>query len=489
MEENNSNNVGSGEDNLLQLNQSLDTIAEIKSDSGLSTRPNLDDLRKIPEPSQPPSEHSQKSAPPQPPAQPHPNLAPAQPPAKKLSKTSLKIIAVLSGFLILIIILSIFYAQPKIVLQNLPVNAKIVFDGKQIKDQTISTSPGTHYLKISLAGYVTLDKTFETRYFSRVKQNAQLRSLPLARQIVTKDAFSLSQDSQNTVYYLDNESKTIYKLTSANGKTSQTAITPSLSQQIDKVIFSPDFSLAIFKLAGGETGLYDFNRYDLLHQNYTAWGDNIGDVIWRQDGKKILYYENLDGKKILNLADKNKENVERLIFLDEYQIAEPQALGWTSDQDAALIVAGNALYLFDINSKTAPSLVAQTAVHSAKFSPDGKKILFTQNNALKMVEFKLEPATDNGESGKFSITPPVDLGLQAISDQAIITPDSQKIIAYTKNGLKEYDLVQSKTREFSYENRDSLVITDLQVSSDEQTLYFLTQDKKLMSLPLDKGEY
>jgi len=128
-------------------------------------------------------------------------------------------------------------------------------------------------------------------------------------------------------------------------------------------------------------------------------------------------------------------------------------------------------------------------VHSAKFSPDGKKILFTQNNALKMVEFKLEPATDNGESGKFSITPPVDLGLQAISDQAIITPDSQKIIAYTKNGLKEYDLVQSKTREFSYENRDSLVITDLQVSSDEQTLYFLTQDKKLMSLPLDKGEY
>ncbi|PIZ28585.1 hypothetical protein COY44_03445, partial [Candidatus Berkelbacteria bacterium CG_4_10_14_0_8_um_filter_39_42] len=73
--------------------------------------------------------------------------------------------------------------------------------------------------------------------------------------------------------------------------------------------------------------------------------------------------------------------------------------------------------------------------------------------------------------------------------QAIITPDSQKIIAYTKNGLKEYDLVQSKTREFSYENRDSLVITDLQVSSDEQTLYFLTQDKKLMSLPLDKGEY
>ncbi|PIX30636.1 hypothetical protein COZ62_01555, partial [Candidatus Berkelbacteria bacterium CG_4_8_14_3_um_filter_39_27] len=208
-----------------------------------------------------------------------------------------------------------------------------------------------------------------------------------------------------------------------------------------------------------------------------------------QDGKKILYYENLDGKKILNLADKNKENVERLIFLDEYQIAEPQALGWTSDQDAALIVAGNALYLFDINSKTAPSLVAQTAVHSAKFSPDGKKILFTQNNALKMVEFKLEPATDNGESGKFSITPPVDLGLQAISDQAIITPDSQKIIAYTKNGLKEYDLVQSKTREFSYENRDSLVITDLQVSSDEQTLYFLTQDKKLMSLPLDKGEY
>ena len=491
MEENNSNNIDSGGNVILPPDPSFNTMAEIKSNGGFSAQPNLDDLRKIPEPIKEASRNAPQPTAPSAPAisDAIPNPAPGKLPPKKISKTSLTIVATLCGILVLAIVLSIIFAKPKITLQNLPKGAKAIFDGKETKEITISASPGTHYLKVSLAGFVPLEKTIETRYFSHLKQDAKLRPLPGARQIVAKDAFSLSQDNQNSVYYLDNQSKTIFKLAQSDSKASQIAITPTLSQPIEKVIFAPDFSLAIFKLVGGETGLYDFNRYDLLSQSYTSWGNNIGDVVWRQDGKKILYYETLDGKNILNLADKNKGNVERLIFLDEYQINDAPKLDWTSNQDVALLVAGEALYLFDINSKTAPSLVAQTGVQSAKFSPDGKKILFTQNNTLKIVKFQLEPATDNGVAGKFSIEPPTDLGLSASTDQAIFTPSSQKIIAYTKDGLIEYDLTSNKTREFSYESRGALIVTDLQISTDESILYFLTQDKKLMSLPLDKGEY
>lgn len=403
-----------------------------------------------------------------------------------------------------LIIFSVFFAQPKLILQNVPAGAKILFDGQEVSPAVIKTSGGIHYLKISLAGFVALDKTIQLGYFQRVKQDASLRPLPQARQMVDQNAFTISQDLQNSIYYLDDASRTIYKISPApagftvgqtvKGQIVKAAVTPTLNIDIDKVIFSPDFSLAIFRLKDGQTGLYDFSRYDLLHQEFHSWGKNIGDIVWRQDGKKVLYYQSLEsGRRMLTLADKDNSNQNDLVFLDEYEIKEPLRLDWTSDQKTVLIVSQGNLYLLDIESRKI-SVALEGGVENGKFSPDSQNIVLSQKGSLKLLGFSRADSLgqDKDKIGAYAIRPLQDLGVAAAVDQTAFSVDSRRLLAYTADKkMVEINLPTQKVREFNYQNQGGggLEIQSFKISPDEKTLFFLSPDKKLMSLPLDKGEY
>jgi hypothetical protein len=424
-------------------------------------------------------------------------LFPSQPPKSKDRRPNKILLIGLMVFLISIVagsILVFLFAKPKIILQDVPASARIVFDGKVVSKTTITTSIGTHYLKITRPGYIPIDKQIKLGYFQRYRQDAQLRPIPQARQIVSQRAFSLSQDQKNSIYYLDGSNQVIYRIEQIEeGQVIKTALTPVLDFDLEKVIFSPDFSLAVFKLKNGQTGLYDFKRYDLLNQEYYRWGDNIGDVVWRQDGKKVLYWQELaSGRKMLTLANKNNSNQQNLIFLDEYGIDEAPLLDWTNDQKTVLLVAGGSLYLFDVESRADPNLVVKDGVTEAKFTPNNQEILFTHNEDLKIVKFERDdsPNQSTGEIGKFSIHSIRKLGIKAPARRVIVSPDSQRIVAFAQDkGLVEIDLSSKKIRQFNYQDRGYITIESLQMSRDEKILFFLTQDKRLMSLPLDKGEY
>ncbi|TSC92290.1 MAG: Uncharacterized protein CEN89_766 [Candidatus Berkelbacteria bacterium Licking1014_7] len=421
--------------------------------------------------------------------------APNQPdtPDKK-PRVGIIVLLVIIGIIILGLIYSIIFAKPRIIIQNLPTGAQIFFDGKETVKTTITTTAGIHYLKISQAGYTALDKSFDLSYFKKIQQDANLRPIPQAQQIVSQEIFSLDQDNKNVIYYLDNSNKTINQLKFSPNQTNviKTALTPTMSQEINGVIFSPDFSLAILKLKNGETGLYDFARYDLLHQEYTPWGNNIGAVVWRPQTDKIIYWQTIGQKKAITQADKKNSDPQNLIFLDDYDITPSPQLDISLDGKTLLIVADGNLYLFDLESKKAPSAAAEKNISNARFAPNSKTIAFTQDKKLKTVDFERKEtiSPDPQKIGQFSIFPEKNLGVEANAQIVIFSPDSQKIIAYLGDkGLTEINIADGQSREFSYQNKENLKIDSFQISFDENLLYFLTEDKNLMALKLDKGEY
>jgi len=278
------------------------------------------------------------------------------------------------------IVFVLFFYKGTIKFNPTPATARIDVNGvSQTGANNIKLDAGIYVVKVSAPGYVSFVKTIQVKVARSVNLNIILKTLPKPEKIIDGTAKYLSpSQSLQELFYLGNNGRTIYRITNAETPELRkiNPITPDVFSEITNLSLSPDQQLALYKKDAG-TFLYDFNRYDLLHQELFNLGNEIGSIIWSPDNTKIAYYHQTPaGERTLIRANKDNTGQERIFNFKDTSIVNP-ALDWSANGQKILVVKDN-IYVFDVYTKTLKQITSNQKIVEAKFTPDSSTIIFNR---------------------------------------------------------------------------------------------------------------
>lgn len=306
----------------------------------------------------------------------------------------LKKILIIAGIVLIVgaLVFVFFFYKGTVVFNPSPETARIDIDGISLTGQAkIKLNPGSYHMTISSPDYVDYTKIINVGISQKINLSVALKKLPVPEKILDDNIQFLSKSLDGNLFYLGNSGKTIYRMTDIANKDLRKSlpITPDVFENIKYLAFSSNYDLAILK-KDNNTILYDFMRYDLLHQELHDWGGNIGYIIWSPDGEQIAYYyQTSQGEKTLIRANKDNSAVERIYNFKDTNITNPK-LVWSPDGNKILVIKDD-IYIFDVYTKTLTQVTNGGGVADAAFSPNSKSILYnyldsTQNISLLMID-------------------------------------------------------------------------------------------------------
>lgn len=426
-------------------------------------------------------------------------------PSPQFSKTLLIILSSLLGVVVVGLIIGLILYQPKITLENTLSDTILTVDGTTLPTKSQKLTLGKHNIVLSKAGYIPHILNVDLKPFSRIDINTPLRAIPTAKSLVSESAFAADFSSDGkTFFYLGNGGKTLYKTsvtTDSKGQqiTQRVAVTPDVLPAINKVLFAPDFSVALFKKTDSDTGIYDFKRYDLLNQTYTSWGKDIGGVAWSPDSSLLAYYyAPANGERSIITSNKDHTKITRLFDMrtvgvdNTSQDPSGPKLYWSPDSKNIAIVTNGQLYILNVATRILTP-IAKDDITDLQFSPDSSHILYTQGNHLEWQEVQtvdaLKDKADSNHVGQIKVGPAKKISIDAEASKSVFTTDERQIIILTReNGIKQIDLTNNLKVNPFYLKDDTSQITDLGLSADNSVLYALDKEK-LLVIPLDLGKY
>ncbi len=410
--------------------------------------------------------------------------------------------ALFIGVLITVSILSVAWAiywyalrSPQLILTTSPSNAVVTIDGTSVTSAKKTLSVGEHKLSVSSIGFVTYDRLFTLKRAQGLHLNILLKAIPTPVTLSTRVENSPSFVRGSEVFFLGNGGRTLYRSRADAGLTTQRVepMTPDTLTDVQKVIWRPDGEVAFIKRSDG-IYLYDFMRYDLLHQTNTLWGTSIDDIIWDPSGKRVAYtYYGADGEQSLKFADVENKAVSIVANLANNNVNHPTIL-WSPDGKSILLKSNsdqkktNYLYVYDVFSKKITQVTTLGEVEGAKWSPDSLSILFTAPG--QSTEGKTGLAIWVVKTDASGLKP-----LNVIVDgilSATWTNDSQSIVVASPQAGEGDKLLEVKIdgqiAPFIMSSPISLHPKHLiTISGDERVLFF--NEGQFMSLALVSGKY
>lgn len=401
-----------------------------------------------------------------------------------------KILSIVGVVLVLgLLIFVLFFYKATIKFNPNPSNARIdIADISRTGQTKIKLSPGTYHVKVSSPGYVDYESTLTAKIAQTINVNKPLVKLPQPEKL-TKDSaqFLTSSTDNKTLFYLGDSGKTLFRITNASTTDLRRieAITPSTFSDIRNVIFSPTQELAILKKDDG-TYLYDFKRYDLLHQEIHPWGNDIGNIVWSPDSEKVVYYyQNSTGEKTLIRAPKDNSSQERIYNFKDTTIVNP-ILDWSKNGQKILLVS-NDLYIFDLYSKSLKQLTKGGGITDAKFSPDSQSILFNKSDTTDGITLNITGLDGNN--------------IRNLNTATLVSKvtwfDSKNIICAIPNTtdsgasdkIIKLNLDSFKQIEYSYvSSQDVINLNNIIVSDNAKEIFFLNKNS-LYDLKLASTNY
>lgn len=251
-------------------------------------------------------------------------------------------------------------------------------------------------------------------------------------------------------------------------------LTPPSFGEVDDIIWQPQRNLAVVKKAGGETGLYDFARYDLLNQEYFPWSNDIQSVSWRADGERVIYV--LKNKKETTLIKANKDNgaPERFLDLSANNFNNPQ-LVWSPLEERVLLIE-NGVSKFNVITKELTKIIDDPSVTGLLFSPDGEKIFLQSGDSLKMADKEGKNIDDLGKIkwGQFAFL--------NNSEIVYFSPEEHDLPLY------KYNFLTKEKTYFIYKTKQDLQPEKIVVDDGKKKIYFLAGGN-LYSLELLEASY
>ncbi|TSC90679.1 MAG: Uncharacterized protein CEN92_428, partial [Candidatus Berkelbacteria bacterium Licking1014_96] len=274
---------------------------------------------------------------------------------------------------------------------------KIMLNNKSAAAGINKIRPGEYDLKIEKEGFVPYAKKVEVKYFKKTTLSIILKEMPAITSLYEGEANYLgyNQESDLYLFYVPAESA-FYRVSSG----APILTTPSQIKNVVDVIWNPDRLTAVLKIKNDDavlsgtpfyrpdfpqgaitTFLYDFGRYDLLHQKAHFWGIGIGDIEFTPKGDQVAYYfEPGTGEKSLVIANKDNSAMNRIA--DLRSLTNP-TVSWSSDLKNIVLVnkstayETNKVYNFNLIEKTLSPLTETGDNLSAIFDPSGEKIIYS----------------------------------------------------------------------------------------------------------------
>lgn len=283
----------------------------------------------------------------------------------------------------------------------IPTEATISIDGKAVLDRVLRLSKGDYKIEVSAPGYRSQQFIAKVNYASQINKRVELESLPAPKRLLDGPLTSLVPTADRKAVFFDKKGVLHqYSLVPpAEGAAPAPAvpITPPLTG-IKAIDWADDFNLAIL-YKDGEIQLYDFNRYDLLRQEFRALDKTFTDTAWSPDGSGFYAIKRTaDGEHSLVKANRAGQGLTRLFDLNSFPIKTASILAGPPNivvlfnsgvkQPAAREASATAdIYLFDAFQRLPPTPITESGRAGAPvLSPDRTKIAYLDSGELVTAE-------------------------------------------------------------------------------------------------------
>lgn len=195
-----------------------------------------------------------------------------------------------------------YFFLATVAIDPVPGEAVISVNGQPKVDRTLKLPPGKYDIKVAAEGYRSQQFPVKVGYGTVINKRVELLPLPKPKLILTGPIGSTKPTSDKKEIFFEQKGVLYrYPLTEALPPVA-IPITPAIAD-LERINWSPAFDLALISKKGGETGLYDFKRYDLLRQEYRPLGSNLGATLWKEDGKGF-FAEDRSAGRLLTLANR-----------------------------------------------------------------------------------------------------------------------------------------------------------------------------------------
>lgn len=436
-------------------------------------------------------------------------VEPPKPKSKKpLWFTLIGIIIVAISFYFL------YYSKGSLALTVNPTDATVTLDNQPYKASQ-QISPGSHQLQITKTDYFDYQKNIIIKRGLATKISVKLIAYPQAVSLISGDAkFITTAKAGQTIMYLGDQGTTIYQvgieINNNENQAKPKAITSGDLAGVQNIIWHPDKNLALVQVkknganldnspfvAPNEpdgtllTFLFSFVSENAQDQSATLFSDKITSVAWFADGQKVLYVT-VDGDK-KSLVQADAKNTNQQVLADFSSFANPKIV--LADDGATVLIvpqatdsSTNNLYSFDINKKEMSKLSTNGNITDAKFTSNSQ-ILYSQRASDSAPNLYLVDR-DGKNNRKLNFGTYLDKLVFGIGDQSNLI-----IFAAISSGksdqFKNYDLTSDQTANYIYKDNDQTIqnATNLILSSDNKTVFFVDQNNKLYQLGLETGKY
>jgi hypothetical protein len=350
----------------------------------------------------------------------------------KQNNFKIKLIIASCLFVAAIVLLVLVLRESFLTISISPANSTVTIDNTILnlnatgKVQAI-LSPGNHVLNAESDGYDGYIKNFSLKDGSFKTISINLNKTGKIATIENGGQFlSISPDGES-ILYLSGDGKTLYKADlklddKGNVQTNTRAMTDSKLSGIDEITWSPNLDLALFRKAGG-IDVFDFQKYDFVHQTETLWGQNIGSISWAPDNSDIAFVDTANN--LLDFSNISHGDQRVILNFSNYGISNP-ILHWSQNSQYLLVISRNSdysqnkIYTYNTFTNQMNEVTDIGDQVDAVFSPDNKKILYTSYSKT----------LDNSNSSVLSV-----MNLDGSSKQSLDIRTTTDKVAWKKDGV------------------------------------------------------